>query len=196
MNLELWRHYLAARVLEVLGRKEQAVVQYRAALAFNPHFARALNSIGFILASQSHFAAAAEHFERALADALPDGYAHFNLGFVREKLGSHRAAIEAFREAVRLRPTLDRAWYGMGMAHAALGEHKEAAQALREAATLQPMNAHAWYALGMAYHHSREPDQVKQVVEHLFRFDPLMTRRLIHDAARSDLAHLVKDLVV
>jgi hypothetical protein len=33
-------------------------------------------------------------------------------------------------------------------------------------------------------------------VRHLLRFDPRMTRRLILDAGRSDLAHLVKDLVV
>ena len=66
--------------------------------------------------------------------------------------------------------------------------------ALQEAAALQPINPHAWYALGMAYHHSRNPDKVKDVVDHLFRFDPQMTRRLIHDAERSDLAHLVKDL--
>jgi hypothetical protein len=58
------------------------------------------------------------------------------------------------------------------------------------------MNPHAWYALGMAYHTLHNPDKVNQVVMHLLRFDPRMTRRLIHDAGRSDLAHLVKDLVV
>ena len=31
---------------------------------------------------------------------------------------------------------------------------------------------------------------------HLVRFDPRMTRRLIVDSERTDLAYLVKDLVV
>jgi len=67
---------------------------------------------------------------------------------------------------------------------------------LHEAATLQPMNPHAWYQLGMAHHTLQHPDKVKEVALHLVRFDPRMTRRLILDAGRSDLAYLVKDLVV
>jgi tetratricopeptide (TPR) repeat protein len=97
---------------------------------------------------------------------------------------------------VRLNPKLDRAWYGMGLAYAALGQHADAAQALQQAATLQPMNPHAWYNLGMAYHQLHQPDKVKEVVKHLHRFDPKMTRQLIRDAERTDLAHLVKDLRV
>jgi len=97
---------------------------------------------------------------------------------------------------VRLNKAIDRAWYGMGLAHAHLGRHEEAAAALHEAAALQPMNPHAWYALGMAYHALNRPAKVKEVVMHLVRFDPRMTRRLIQEAGRSDLAHLVKDLVV
>ena len=58
------------------------------------------------------------------------------------------------------------------------------------------MNPHAWYQLGMAYHTLRNPEKVNEVVMHLLRFDPKMTRRLILDTGRSDLAHLVKDLVV
>ena len=58
------------------------------------------------------------------------------------------------------------------------------------------MNPHAWYQLGMAYHTLHKPEKVNEVVMHLLRFDPKMTRRLILDAERTDLAHLVKDLVV
>ena len=122
--------------------------------------------------------------------------AHFNLGYTYDKRGLHAKAIAAFREATRLNPKLDRAWYGMGLAHAQLGQHEDAARALHEAATLQPMNPHAWYQLGMAHHTLRNTEKVDEVVRHLLRFDPRMTRRLILDAGRSDLAHLVKDLVV
>ena len=102
----------------------------------------------------------------------------------------------AFRNATRLNPKIDRAWYGLGLSLAALDQHEAAAAALHEAATLQPMNPHAWYQLGMAHHTLHQPDKVKEVALHLLRFDPRMTRRLIQDAQRSDLAHLVKDLAV
>src|SRR2546426_6536598 len=88
-----------------------------------------------------------------------------------------------------------RAWYGLGLAHAQLGQHQKAAEALEQAATLQPMNQHAWYQLGMALHTTGNTDRFEQVVMHLLRFDPKMTRRLIVDTGRSDLAHLVRHLV-
>jgi cytochrome c-type biogenesis protein CcmH/NrfG len=102
----------------------------------------------------------------------------------------------AFNTAVQINPKFDRAWYGMGMCHAALGDHAAAAAALHEAATLQPMNAHAWYALGMAHQHLNDSGRVKEIILHLHRFDPKMTRQLIQETGRSDLAYLVADLVV
>jgi Flp pilus assembly protein TadD len=83
----------------------------------------------------------------------------------------------------------------MGLAHAALGQHEDAAKALNEAAKLQPMNPHAWYQLGMSSHALHKPEKVDEVVMHMLRFDPKMTRRLILDTGRTDLAHLVKHLV-
>ena len=50
------------------------------------------------------------------------------------------------------------------------------------------MNGHAWYALGMAYHHAHQPEKVKEVALHMVRFDPAMTRQLIKEAERADLA--------
>ena len=56
------------------------------------------------------------------------------------------------------------------------------------------MNPHAWYHLGLAQHALHRPDKVKEAIEYLHRFDPKMTRQLIQDTNRSDLAHLVADL--
>ena len=58
------------------------------------------------------------------------------------------------------------------------------------------MNPHAWYALGMAHHATRNPERLKRVIVHLVRFDPRMARRLIVESGSSDLAYLVKDLMV
>ena len=196
MNLDAWRHYLCARLFEKLNRPERATAEFRAALDFDPAFVRAVNGLAFFLASRGQDGEAERWFREGLRLQPGNSMLHFNLGFILDRQGRREDAVTAFHEAVRLNPKLDRAWYGLGMACAHLGRHEEAAQALQEAATLQPMNAHAWYALGMAYHHSHNPDKVKEVVDHLFRFDPVMTRRLIQDAERADLAHLVQDLRV
>jgi tetratricopeptide (TPR) repeat protein len=194
--MEHWAFYLRARILEAFGHRESAISAYAAALRVNPDFHRSLNRIAYLLASMERYAEAEPRFGAVLARDPGNAVAHFNLGFAREKLGRYEEAIASFAEATRLNPKIDRAWYGMGMCHAHLGQHGQAAAAFEEAAMLQPMNPHAWYALGMAQHACHNPERVKAVVLHLVRFDPRMARRLIVETESTDLAYLVKDLVV
>jgi tetratricopeptide (TPR) repeat protein len=194
--MEHWRYYILGRVLEAFGRAQNAIAAYQAALRLKPVFHRCSNRIAYLLAGLERYAEAEPYFAVVLRADPGNAAAHFNLGYTFDKRGQYAKAIGSFREAARLNPKLDRAWYGMGLSHAALGQHEDAVKALHEAATLQPMNPHAWYALGMAYHTLHNLEKVDEVVMHLLRFDPRMTRRLILDAGRSDLAHLVKDLVV
>jgi hypothetical protein len=65
---------------------------------------------------------------------------------------------------------------------------------LREAVRLQPMNGEAYYQLGMALHHARQPDAVAKVVEKLVQFEPKRARKLVQDAERADLMHLIPEL--
>lgn len=194
--MEHWRYYLHGRLLELCGRKAQAVVAYNAATQAKRDFLRPLNRIAYLLASQERYAEAEPYFQAVLRADPGNAVAHFNLGYTFEKRTQYDKAARAFREATRLRPGLDRAWYGLGLAHASLGQHQEAAVALEEAARLQPMSPHAWYQLGMALHVTGNTERFMQVVMHLLRFDPKMTRQLIVDSGRSDLAHLVRGLAV
>ena len=194
--MEHWQYYIRGRLLEAFGRTQPAIAAYQAALGAKPDFHRCSNRIAYILAGLERYMEAEPYFLSVLRADPGNAAAHFNLGYSYDKCGQFEKAVAEFREATRLNPKIDRAWYGMGLSHAALGQHEEAAKALHEAATLQPMNPHAWYQLGMAYYTLRNPEKVDEVVMHLLRFDPKMTRKLIHDAERRDLAHLVKDLVV
>jgi tetratricopeptide (TPR) repeat protein len=196
MNFDKWRHYARGRLLELLRNPEEAMAEYRRALDADPAFRRAANALAYRGALTGNNAVAIECFERVVRLDGRDPHAQFNLGFVYAKAGEQRKAIGHFRSAVDLNRKLDRAWYGLGLAHAALGEHREAMEALQQAAELQPMASPVWYQYGMACHHAHEPDGVRRVAHHLNRFDPRTTRRLILDAERADLAHLVKDLEV
>jgi tetratricopeptide (TPR) repeat protein len=193
MNFEQWRHYLRGLAFAAFNKPVRAIEEYRLTLKHNPDFVQAAVRMGCLHAARSEYDEAEDSFLLSLR-LKPSADVYFNLGFIRAKAGRNEKAVEAFREAVRLNPTLDRAWYGMGLALGALGQHQEAALALEEAGRLQPMNGHAWYALGMAYHHACQPEKVKEVALHMVRFDPAMTRQLIKEAERADLAYLVKDL--
>lgn len=196
MNFDKWRHYIRARLLELLRRPEGAMAEYRRSLDADPDFRRAANALAYRHALAENHAEAIRYFEQVLRLDASDAHAHYNLGFVYARAGEARKAVERFKSAVALRAGLDRAWYGMGLAHATLGEHREAMEAFERAARLQPMSAPAWYQLGMACHHAREPDRLHQIIHHLNRFDPRMARRLILETGSTDLAYLVKDLAV
>lgn len=194
MNFEHSRHYARGWLLHFFGREEAAFNEFAAAYRVRPDDVQAARHLAAIAASKKRFDVAEKWFVEALRLAPGDADTHFNLGFTRGEMGKSREAIDAFREAVRIRPALDRAWYGMGLAHARLGQHAEAVAAFDKAAELQPMNGEAFYQLGMARHHANDPDGVKVVVERLVGFDPKRARKLVQDAERADLKHLIPEL--
>jgi tetratricopeptide (TPR) repeat protein len=194
MNLEAWRCRLRARLYEFLRRPDRAIAEYRTALGFDPASAQATRALAFLLTSRGHYAEAERYFHAAVRLEPQRAATWFNLGFLYDKQHQSAKAIEAFHEALRINPGLDRAWYGMGLCQTALGQHAAAVKSFEQAGQLQPMNPHAWYHLGLAQHALHNPDKVKETIMHLHRFDPKMTRQLIHDTDRSDLAHLVADL--
>jgi len=196
MNFEKWRHLLRARMFQFFDRHDDALAEYRAVLATAPGHLRAATAIAFIHAGRDDFAHAAQAFREALRIAPEHADLLFNLGYCCNKQGELDEAIRAFESAVARNPQHDRAWYGLGICRARQGDHAAATKALHQAATLQPMNPHAWYALGMAHYHLNQPERVEEIIRHLHRFDPLMTRHLIQDAQRPDLMHLVQDLAV
>ena len=138
--------------------------------------------------------AAADWFDKAIPLEPEHADTWFNLGYAREQNGNRQGGMEAFRRAAELNPKHDRAWYGLGMILAHQGDHAAAAEVLERAAQLQPMNGAAWYALGMARHHNNEPEKVEAVIRHLVDHEPQTAKRLIQDAQRADLSHLVAHL--
>lgn len=194
MNYDAWRHYLRARLFRLFRKPDAALAAYRDALICNPRFALAAHGFAYLLSSLGHTAEAETAFRKVVELAPRNSTAWYNLGFLYDKSHKLTEAVSAFREAVRLEPSFDRAWYGLGLSLAAQGDHAGAVKAIERAAQLQPMNPHIWYQLGMAWHTLHDPDKVRGVIEHLHRFDRHMARRLIRDAERSDLAHMVADL--
>ena len=194
MNFDQWRYYVRGIFFEFFKRPELAIASYRAALRHNPNFIQAARCLGYLHAQRREYQDAEDYYLLVLRAQDGDADTWFNLGYLRDQAGRHAQAIEAFQETVTRRPKHDRAWYGLGLAHAALGQHEKAVAALQHTAELQPMNGHAWYALGMAYHHHHQPDKVKEVVIHLSRFDPALTRQLLKEAQRNDLSHLIHEL--
>ena len=194
--MDAWRHYLRARLYRLLKRPEHAITELRAALNHDPRLARAAHLLAYLLVEQGDFSRALPLLEQTVALRPRDAGAWYNLGFARDHNKDPTRAIDAFREAVRLSPRFDQAWYGLGRCHAALGQLDDAIKAFKEAARLQPTKGFAWYELALVHHRRHEADRVRDIAEHLNRYDRHTARKLILDTGRSDLMHLVKDLRV
>lgn len=196
MNYDYYRYFLRGWIFHFFGRNDIAFDAYADAFRHDPNAFQPACSLAFIAAGRKDYKTAERWFREALRIHPDDGDTWFNLAYVLGEDSRHEAAIKAFREAVRLKPQQDRAWYGMGLTLAKSGDHGGAAAAFRKATDLQPMNGVAWYQLGMAHHHCHDPETVAEVIRHLHTFEPKFCRRLVKDAERSDLEHLIKDMIV
>lgn len=194
MNYEHWRHYARGWLLHFFGNDEGAYSAYALAHAADPKDAASARALAAIAADKKKWDVAESWFEKVLALQPEDSDIWFNLGFIREQAGRTAAALAAFEASVKFKPAQDRAWYGKGLAHARLGQHGMAVDAFAEAVKLQPMNGAAYYQWGMALHHANRPDEVATVVRKLVGFEPKRAKKLVQDAERADLMHLIPEL--
>jgi len=194
MNLDAWRHYLRARLFQLLRKPQAAIAAYREALAADPGMARTAHALAFLLAQDKHYAAAEAALRQSMLAAPGNAAAWFNLGYICDQQQKTAEAIAAFTEAVRLRPKLDRAWYGLGHCHITLHDDAAAVPAFERVIQISPMNWHAWIALGMCYHRLGQTDKVQDVAAHINRYQRRLARQLIRDTGRADLEYLIVDL--
>jgi len=117
---------------------EEAVVQYRAALALDPAGAEAHNNLGAALATAGRFDEAAEEISEALRISSTFSDPHRNLGLVRMKQGRDDEAIREFTDALRSAPMLADVHYNVAVLLARRGDSAEALEHLEAAVRLQP----------------------------------------------------------
>lgn len=193
MNYDYWRHAIRGWLLHFIGKDALAYAAYETAARHDPNSLTAARTLAYIAAEQQRLADAQKWYQASLRIAPEDAASWFNLGYVLGEDGKHADAIVAFQKATALQPQLDRAWYGMGLSHTALDQHALAVDAFAEAVRLQPMNGIAWYQLGMAHHRVAQADALEKVIRQLADFDPKTCQKLMQDASRTDLHHLIAD---
>jgi tetratricopeptide (TPR) repeat protein len=91
--------------LEKSGQIQQAMAQYRVALAIDPNYVKAHYNLGQLLRKESHWRAAAGHYQAALRCNPNDVPTHLNLAGVLQELGQSAEAVSHYEEALRLDPS-------------------------------------------------------------------------------------------
>lgn len=133
-----------------LGRAEEALRAYRAALAATPGSAAALTGEGRALQALGEREKALELFATALGSDGKYAEARLYAGHTQVEMGRWDLALAEYGNAVRLRPNWPEALYYLGRAYLQRKELAKAQQAFQRATDYSPNLVEAWFGLGIA----------------------------------------------
>ena len=117
---------------------DEAMAEYRRALALKPDYVRAINNLGLALLRQGHTEEAAEQYEKALSLQPNYAFGQNNLGLALLVLGRAAEALPHFEKAVDLAPKYVVAYANLGGALLTLGRVDEAITQYRKALEIRP----------------------------------------------------------
>jgi tetratricopeptide (TPR) repeat protein len=151
-NSESYRaHQLKGQSLEAAGRNEEAVAEYRAALAKKPDLQTVHFAIGNILWRAEQLEEALPELKAELEISPNDPQAHYELGDILLIQGNLDAAISHFLSCLRFAPETSEAHLALDRIYTSKGQIAEAMQHLRKAAAVAPNDPTPHYRLWLLY---------------------------------------------
>lgn len=141
------------------GRFEEALAEFRAALAIEPGHLEAHLGMGKTLAALGRFEEAEGHFEtvRQLGPQGPDVYIEQGNAYIRA--GRSAEAMQQYRTAVRVSPNHAGARFNLGLALFRAGALGEAVEHLRAALSIDPGVGPIHVLLGQVYEASGSTEE-------------------------------------
>ncbi len=151
-NPNCWMaHYGLGLSLFKTGRMQDAIEQFRQAIALKQDYFEAHNNLGVTLVQLGRPKEAIEEYGQALV-VKPDYIeARNNLGVALVQTSQPQEAIEHYREALRQKPDYVEALSNLGSAYKALGQYQKAIEQYEKALKLRPDYVDALNNLGNAF---------------------------------------------
>jgi len=165
-------HYRLGFALGALGRRDEALAEYRAALAIRPDYADPYNNIGQIEQDFGRPADALASYDRALALDPALAPAHANRANALDDLGRFDEAERSYRAAIRLDPDIPEAHNDFGVALAKHDRLEEAVAELRTAIRLRPRYGNAYLNLARALSQLGRSDEAIETLREGVRLEP------------------------
>lgn len=165
-TLEAADHASKGASLAALGLHDQAMAEYKKAIALKPDYAPAYLNAGVSLANKGDKAKAAKALKKALQLDPGMGEAYHNFGLLAKDAGELDHAERAFRKALEVTPNLSIALRTLGVLLSEDGRHDEAIDLMDKAVERDPTNAGFHYSYGVSLEKSeRFEESVDKFVE-------------------------------
>jgi tetratricopeptide (TPR) repeat protein len=176
---DVWALQNLALSLVKLGRRDEAIREYRRALAIKPRFGLAWLGLGQVLEEMGRKAEAEDCYRKALANRIHRAPELTTLARFCESRGWFEAAATNFDDAIKLSPSDAMLYVEAGRNFAALGRHAEAEQHYAEAVKLSPnlMQVHFLYGLELG-REGKPSDAAEQFSEAVRIMPDLVEARL------------------
>ena len=134
-----------------MGRRDEAVEQFRRAIEQRPGFALAHNNLGNVLRESGRSDEALTQFRRAIELDPADALARTNLGQLLMERGQAEEALPHCEEAVRLLPSIAALHHNLGNVLRELGQFERGRAEYIQAIRLEPGLAKAHAHLGLLF---------------------------------------------
>jgi Flp pilus assembly protein TadD len=167
-----------------MGRFEEAILQFRAALKLQPELVQARINLGIALVSLSRFPEAEKELQEAARLAPNDPEVAFNLGAAYVSARKTPEGIRELRRSLSLRPNFTEARERLGTALFYEGKLEEATREFGEALKTRPESADAHFGLGLIHSEEGRTEEAIREYERALQGEPN------HSAASTNLALL------
>lgn len=163
--------YLKASNLMAEGKTDEALEQYKIAIAADPKYADALADYGAALTIKDDWKSASEMYKRAIAARPNDELFHVNYARVLDKIGEKEGSLEELNIAYRLNPKDVSILKTLSNKSLAVGKTDEAVRYLEEAVDLYPGKSELRERLSVALLKHGDIDQSLAQAKEAVRLD-------------------------
>ncbi|MCC7531291.1 MAG: tetratricopeptide repeat protein [Candidatus Melainabacteria bacterium] len=164
--------YLKASKLIADGKLDEALAQYKLAIAADPKYADALADCGTALALKGDWKAAAEMQRKAIAVNPTDALFRLNYARILDKLGDAENSMQELNTAYRLNPKDTSVLMALSKKTLAAGQVKDSVRYLEEAVDLYPARSDLRERLSYGLMKNGDVDQSAAQAKEAVRLDP------------------------
>ena len=164
--------YLKASKLVAEGKTEDALEQYKLAIAADPKYADALADCGAALTIKDDWKSAADMYKRAIAVNPSDELFHLNYARILDKLGEKDSSLQELNTAYRLNPKDMSVLMALSNKSLAADQPAAAVGYLEQAVDLYPARSDSRERLSYALMKSGDVDQAAAQAKEAVHLDP------------------------